>query len=228
MKNETVILFDLDGTLIDSTEAILICFDDSFRHFGLPTPPQEDIKALIGHPLDFMYAHLGVSEDKVWDFVDIYKQYYRERSRPMTKFLPFAKEAIEEAASFARLGIVTTKTGEYSEILLKHMGVMHYFETLIGREHVTHPKPHPEPVLKALHQMDVTVSKNIWMIGDTCLDMVSAQEAGISAVGVLSGYGKKEELQRCSKFLQNDALSAIKLIEAFKKKLKLSHNNLKL
>ena len=228
MKKETVILFDLDGTLIDSTEAILKCFDDSFRHFGLPTPPEEDIKALIGHPLEFMYAHLGVSEDKVWDFVEVYKQHYRERSRPMTKFLPFAEEAIKEAASFARLGVVTTKTGEYSEILLEHMGVMHYFEVLIGREHVTHPKPHPEPVLKALHQMRVHVSDDVWMIGDTCLDTVSAINAGISAVGVLSGYGKKEELQRCSKFLQNDALSAVILIKLFKKKLKLSHNNLKL
>jgi len=93
---------------------------------------------------------------------------------------------------------------------------------------VTHPKPHPEPVLKALHQMDVQYKEGVWMIGDTCLDMVSASDAGIGGVGVLSGYGKKEELERCSKFLQNDALSAIKLIKSFKKKLKLSHNNLKL
>jgi len=223
-----IILFDLDGTLIDSTEAILKCFDDSFRHFGLPTPHEEDIKALIGHPLDFMYRHLGIEEGKVWDFVDVYKQHYRKRSKPMTTFLPFAKEAIEEAASFARLGVVTTKTGEYSQILLEHMGVMDYFEVLVGREHVTHPKPHPEPILKALHQMEVNYKEDIWMIGDTCLDMVSAKDADINGIGVLSGYGKKDELKRCSKFLQNDALSAIKLIKSFKKKLKLSHNNLKL
>ncbi len=228
LRQETVILFDLDGTLIDSTEAILQCFDDSFRHFGMPTPPQEEIKALIGHPLDFMYAHLGVPEERVWDFVEVYKEHYRERSKPMTKFLPFAKEAIKEAASFARLGVVTTKTGLYSKILLEHMGVMDFFEVLIGREDVTHPKPHPEPIHKALHLMGVEVSAEVWMIGDTCLDMVSAQDAGIGGISVLSGYGKKAQLQRCSKFLQNDALGAVKLIKSFKKKLKLSHNNLKL
>jgi len=59
MQKTSVILFDLDGTLIDSTEAILMCFDDSFKHFGLPTPPQEQIKALIGHPLDYMYLHFA-------------------------------------------------------------------------------------------------------------------------------------------------------------------------
>ena len=228
MQKTSVILFDLDGTLIDSTEAILMCFDDSFKHFGLSTPPQEQIKALIGHPLDYMYLHLGVPKEQVWDFVAVYKSFYRDRSKPMTKLLPFAKEAIEEAASFARLGVVTTKTGEYSRILLEHMGVMDFFEVLIGRENVTHPKPHPEPVLKALYQMDIHYKKDVWMIGDTCLDMFSARDANIEGVAVLSGYGEKVELQRCSKFLQNDALNATRLIKMFKKKLKLSQNNLKL
>jgi phosphoglycolate phosphatase len=225
---QSVILFDLDGTLIDSTEAILRCFETSFHESGLPVPQEEEIKALIGHPLDFMYLHLGIPEEKVWDFVDAYKRCYRDCSKQMTYLLPGAREAIEEAATFARLGIVTTKTGLYSKILLEYMGVMEFFEVLIGREDVTHPKPHPEPLIKVLYQMDVKHKEDVWMIGDTCMDMVSAKEAGIGAVGVLSGYGKKAELERCSKFLQNDALSAIKLIKSFKKKLKLSQNNLKL
>jgi phosphoglycolate phosphatase len=215
---KTIILFDLDGTLIDSTEAILKCFDDSFKQFDLPTPDDEKIKALIGHPLDYMYAHLGVDKEKVWDFVDVYKMHYRKRSKPMTKFLPEAVEAIKEAASFARLGIVTTKTGEYSRILLEHMGVMDFFEVLIGREDVKNPKPHPEPILKALHQMSVAYhDTHIWMIGDTCLDMVSARDAGIKAVGVLCGYGSKEELTRCSEVLQNNTLMAVKHIKKVNK-----------
>ncbi len=219
---KTVILFDLDGTLIDSTEAILQCFDDSFKHFNLPTPAEDKIKALIGHPLDYMYLHLGVEEKDVWDFVDIYKMHYRQRSKPMTRFLPDAVEAIKEAATFARLGIVTTKTGEYSKILLEHMGVMEYFEVLVGREDVTHPKPHPEPIHKALHQMGIKQTdgnnrNNIWMIGDTCMDMVSAHDAGIDAIGVLCGYGSEEELKRCSKKLQNNTLMAIKDIKNINK-----------
>lgn len=215
--NKCVILFDLDGTLIDSTDAILKCFDDSFKHFGLETPADEKIKALIGHPLDYMYAHLGVEKEKVWDFVDVYKMHYRERSKPMTYFLPKAVEAIKEAASFARLGIVTTKTGSYSRILLEHMGVMDYFEVLIGREDVTHPKPHPEPILKALHQMKVHYHDNVWMIGDTCLDTVSAKDANIKAIGVKCGYGSEEELMRCSEFLQNNTLAAVKYIKKINK-----------
>ncbi len=211
---KTIILFDLDGTLIDSTEAILKCFDDSFKHFNLPTPDDEKIKALIGHPLDYMYLHLGVDKERVWDFVDVYKMHYRERSKPMTKFLPEAVEAIKLAASFARLGIVTTKTGEYSRILLEHMGVMDYFEVLIGREDVIHPKPHPEPILKALYQMKVRHhDRAVWMIGDTCLDTVAAKDAGIKAIAVTCGYGSEESLSQCSDTLQNNTLLAVKYIK---------------
>ena len=212
-SNKPIILFDLDGTLIDSTEAILKCFDDSFKHFDLPTPDDESIKTLIGHPLDYMYAKLGISQDRVWDFVAVYKLHYKERSKPMTKLLPFAKEAIKEAATFARLGIVTTKTGEYSQILLEHMGVMDYFEVLIGREHVEHPKPHPEPILKALTLMNISYKENVFMIGDTCMDMISAKDSGIEGVGVLSGYANEEDLKKCTKNIKIDTKSAVSYIK---------------
>jgi phosphoglycolate phosphatase len=208
-----IILFDLDGTLIDSTEAILKCFDDSYKHFDMVTPSDEKIKSLIGHPLDYMYEHLGVPKDKIWDFVDRYKFHYRKRSKIMTHFLPDAKEAIEEAATFARLGIVTTKTGEYSKILLEHMGVMDYFEVLIGREDVIYPKPHSEPILKALYKMNVKNFNSTWMIGDTCLDMVSAKDAGIKSIGVTCGYGMIKELQLCTKIIKSDTKSAISYIK---------------
>lgn len=213
-EKKCTILFDLDGTLLDSTEAILLCFEDAYKDFGITPPPREKIKSLIGHTLDFMFLHLGIEEEKVWDFVDRYKFHYRKRSKIMTHFLPEAKESIIEAASFARLGVVTTKTGSYSIALLEHMGVMHYFEVLIGRENVTHPKPHPEPILKALHQMNIRPDmKHVWMIGDTCLDMVSAKDAGIKAIGVLCGYGSQKDLSKCADIQSPNAFSAVSFIK---------------
>ncbi len=210
---KTVILFDLDGTLLDSTDAILLCFEDSYKDFGLVAPKPEKIKSLIGHPLDYMYEHLGVEKDKIWDFVDQYKFHYRQRSKIMTHFLPDAKEAIIEASKFARLGVVTTKTGTYSRELLEHMDVMDYFEVLIGREDVINPKPHPEPILKALHQMNIHYKDNIWMIGDTCLDMVSSKDAGLKSIGVTCGYGTLDQLQKCTEIIENDTKSAVSYIK---------------
>lgn len=203
------ILFDLDGTLIDSTEAILESFRNSFDVHAHPHPEDEAIKALIGHPLDVMYRELGVEESKVWTFVGTYKEYYRVISTQKTVLLPKAKEAVQEAAKFARLGIVTTKTGKYSRVLMEHFELMHHFEVLIGYEDVKNPKPHAEPIEKAMEQMGVT-KESCWIIGDTRLDIGSANNAGIKSVGVLSGYDNAEQLKTLTDVIEDDALQAVK------------------
>ncbi len=207
-----VILFDLDGTLIDSTEAILESFDIAFRAFNKETPNEKEIKKLIGLPLDIMFERLGISRDKVWDFVDEYKKHYRKISTQKTKLLPFAKEAVIEASQFARLGIVTTKTARYSKELMEHFGLMDYFEVLIGRENVENPKPHPEPILRAIHAMNAK-KEATFMIGDTCLDMVSSKEAGVFGVGVIGDYTPKNELIKCADIVKKNALEAVKFIK---------------
>ena len=209
-----IILFDLDGTLIDSTEAILESFHIACERLGFPSPKDEDIKRRIGYPLDYMFAHVGVPKKKVWDFVAAYKEHYRKISRKKTVLLPNAKEAIEEAAAFARLGIVTTKTGRYSRELMEYFGLLHYFEVLIGREDVENPKPHPEPIENAIAMMHPQEGEKIYMIGDTKLDMECAKEADVEAVGVLCGYGRRDELSCYGYPLFSDALEAIRYLKS--------------
>lgn len=206
-----IILFDLDGTLIDSTEAILESFTVAFKTFQEEVPADDLIKAEIGHPLDHMFSILGVEEEKVWDYVTAYKMHYRKISCAKTVLLPEAREAVELASKHATLGVVTTKTAKYSIELLEHMGLMSYFEVLIGREDVEHPKPHPEPIQKALLKLP-TVTNNIWMIGDTCMDMLSAKQANIGSVGVTCGYGNHETLSKCSDNIYQNAFEAVGFI----------------
>jgi phosphoglycolate phosphatase len=206
-----IILFDLDGTLIDSTEAILESFHNSYDVFNLEHPSDEQIKLLIGHPLDVMYTSLGIEEQKAWEMVDVYKEHYRKISTQKTTLLPLAKEAIELASKHARVGVVTTKTGRYSKILLEHFGLMHHFEVLIGREDVENPKPHPEPIQKALDFLNVS-KEECWMIGDTRMDLISAKDAGIKSVAVISEYEPIEELQKYTNIIKNNAYEAVKNI----------------
>ncbi|MBA1432137.1 MAG: HAD family hydrolase [Epsilonproteobacteria bacterium] len=214
-----ILLFDLDGTLIGSTEAILESFHYAFDFYSYAHPDDASIKALIGHPLDYMFAHLGVEEGRVWDFVAVYKEHYREISTQKTVLLPHAREAVELASSFAQLGIVTTKTGKYSQILMEHFGLMDKFKVLIGREHVEHPKPHAEPILKALEAFDIQ-EREVWMIGDTQMDLIAAEAAGIKAIAVLSGYESHDTLKKFTDVIFNDAYEAVKWL----KSRKLSHN----
>jgi len=207
-----IILFDLDGTLIDSTEAILESFYHSLAFHGEVTDVSDEmITSQIGHPLQTMFTALGVAEANIDAHVNTYKLYYREISRAKTFMLPTAIEAIEEAAKFARLGIVTTKTGHYSRELMEHFGVMDYFEVLIGFENVTNPKPHPEPILTALEQMK-SDTQNVWMIGDTRLDLEASVRAGVEAIGVLSGYDNFKQLSTFGFVIQENALQAVRHI----------------
>jgi phosphoglycolate phosphatase len=210
-----IILFDLDGTLIDSTEAILESFHNSFDVHNRLHVSDDAIKALIGHPLDVMYRKLGIEEEKVWDFVTSYKEHYREISTQKTQLLPQAREAIMLASSFASLGIVTTKTGKYSQILMEHFHLMEKFDVLVGREDVIHPKPHKEPILKALKSFD-TINKEIWMIGDTHMDMLCAKNAGIKSIGVSSGYEDKNELNKFTNIVFSDTFEAITYLKSGK------------
>jgi phosphoglycolate phosphatase len=207
-----IILFDLDGTLIDSTEAILESFHHSLRTHGEVCDINDVmITSQIGHPLQVMFAGVGVTSENIDKHVSTYKLYYREISRQKTFMLPDALQALEEASQFARLGVVTTKTGRYSRELLEHFGVMKYFEVLIGFENITNPKPHPEPILRALELMK-SDTDNVWMIGDTRLDLESSQRAGIGAVGVLSGYDNFKQLSEFDFIIKNDVLEAVRTI----------------
>lgn len=206
-----IILFDLDGTLIDSTEAILESFAVAFKTFGSVVPDEALIKAEIGHPLDDMFATLGVEASEVDAHVQAYKMHYQKISCAKTVLLPEAREAVELASQHAVLGVVTTKTGKYSKELLEHMGLMRYFDVLVGREDVENPKPHPEPILKALSMLQS--EKHVhWMIGDTPMDILAAKAANINCVAVTCGYADEAVLLEHTENLSKSALEAVKFI----------------
>lgn len=207
------ILFDLDGTLIDSTEAIVEGFFVAFDTLGIKRALQKDICSLIGYPLDMMFLKLGLKESIISEAVKHYKDHYRKISTQKTALLPDAKKSIELASTFGKLGIVTTKTAQYSKELLDYFDLLQHFEVVIGRENVENPKPHSEPILKALETLCVNPNQNVYMIGDTCLDMQAAKNAKIVGIGVLCGYGTKEQLSKCTKYLQKTTFEAVKYIQ---------------
>ena len=208
MDKNKIILFDLDGTLIDSTDAIVSTFYHSFKELNFNFKGNDKtIKSLIGYPLDIMY--------KVWDFVDAYKNRYKIISKEQTTLLKDAYEAIYEASLFARVSVVTTKTRMYTMPLLEHFNIAQFFEIVTGRENVQNPKPHPEPILITLEQMNYDKNKHtVWMIGDTKLDLIAANDANINSIGVLCGYGEESELLKYTNVIKSNAFSAISYIKS--------------
>lgn len=184
-----VILFDLDGTLLDSFEGIYEGFVRACE--GDFKPTREQIFPLVGLPLLDMFSHLGYSKEEAPHRVTRYKNYYRRICLEKTALMPGALEAVVMAKGFAHLGVVTTKTGTFSkQILLQSLNILKYFQIVIGSEDVTHPKPHAEPILKALDSMPITPKDKVYMIGDTIYDLKAAKNAGVNGVWVKNGFGK--------------------------------------
>lgn len=206
------ILFDMDGTLINATKPIILGFNHAFKLNNTPPPKEKDIISLIGYPLEIMFEKLGVEKNLSHKFALEYKSLYKDISKPLTTLLPNSKEAIMSSYEFAKLGIVTTKTSKFSKELLESFGLLKYFEVVIGREDVINPKPNKEPVLKALDIINQGYD-NAYLIGDTVLDVQAAINANITPIALTSGYGKKEDLQKYTKYIFADSLEAIKEIK---------------
>jgi len=211
MPKNTIILFDLDGTLIDSTEAILESFGVAYETHGSIVPNDIAIKELIGLPLDEMFVRLGVPDKYTDSYVKAYKLHYRTVHTTKTDLLEGARDAITVGYTIAHIGIVTTKTSKYSIELLEHFGLMQYISVLIGRDEVTRPKPDPEPIIKALEMLP-SVTGSSYMVGDTCIDMDAALAAGITGIGVTCGYSSPAQIGRCADIVLNNATEAVNMI----------------
>lgn len=222
-----IVLFDLDGTLIDSTDSILYSFKSAFYSLKIDYPGDDSVKSLIGYPLDSMFVRLTNRPDLSGDFVEFYKKTYIGIYLEGTSFLPYAKNAILNAFEFANIGVVTTKSFKQSKILLEHLGVLKYFRTIVGKESVNRLKPSSEPILKAIcdinfgftnvtnldmfSMLNRQILDNSFMIGDTKLDSISAREAGINSYCVLCGYGTN--LHKYCDNIFNNAFEAVSSIQ---------------
>ncbi|MBZ7939538.1 MULTISPECIES: HAD family hydrolase [Campylobacter] len=192
------ILFDLDGTLIDSTNAILNSFKDALRILNLDVKEDEKIKDLIGHPLKNMFAMLYPSNSNLIDeFAKTYRECYSKIYLEQTTLLPKVNETLHLAYDFADLGIVTTKGGTFTPILLESLGIKKFFKTLITLDDVKKPKPDAEPILLALDKLNKT-QENAYMIGDTILDVQASLAANITPIALSCGYGDENELKKYS------------------------------
>ncbi len=210
-KKQKTILFDLDGTLINGTSAILEAFKVALQ--GTPTHfDAERIKAMIGFPLDVMFANLGFAGDEIQRRIEAYKAHYLQIYLTQTTLLPRVKEALQLAHDFATLAVVTTKGTASSKAILQNLGVLHLFGAVVGRDEVSEPKPSSEPILKALQLLGKDKT-NAFMVGDTHLDIKAAQNAGISCVAVSCGYESADSLKTHKAIVKANAYEAVEFIK---------------
>lgn len=188
------IVFDLDGTLIDSAPDLLRALNHSLAQVDVAPVRLADIRTMIGHGAKAMiraaFSRAGRhAPDAQID--DLWRQliaYYQRNIAVETRPFDGACEALEQlVAGGARLGVCTNKTQALSEQVLGALGLDHYFEAVVGADRVPLRKPDGDHILRTLSAMQGQPSRAI-MIGDSRTDERAARNAGLPFVFVPFGY----------------------------------------
>jgi pyrophosphatase PpaX len=186
------VLFDLDGTLIDSIGLILQSAQFAFDKCGLPGPTDAEWLVGVGRPLPVMFSHFAPGHEP--DLIAAYREFQMANHDRLVTIYPGVSEMLAElAARGHRMGIVTSKVSTLALRGLSHTGIDKYFETVIGMDACKRHKPDPEPVRIALDRLS-SGPEGAWFVGDSVHDMESGNAAGVATVGALWGPFKAEDL----------------------------------
>lgn len=177
------VLFDLDGTIINTNELIITTFQHVIEKNGLKPHTREEIIPHMGMTLEHQLRIFSGRED-VADLVADYRKYNRARHDELIRDFPHVKEVISRLHERGiTMGIVTTKIKETTLLALNMFGLKPYMKAVVTVDDVKHPKPHPEPILTALRELNADPARTL-MVGDSAADLQSAKAAGVQAAGV--------------------------------------------
>lgn len=191
---ETV-LFDLDGTLIDSVRLILDSYHHTLATHGLPPRSDEEWLRGVGTPLTTQFAEWRDNRGTLEALIATYREYNLTHHDRMVTVYPGVVEAIEVIrAAGRRTGLVTSKN-RYGALrgltLVKLEGMM---DVLVCADEVTNPKPHPEPVEKAVALLGADPATTVY-VGDSIHDMVAGRAAGVRTAAALWGPFGRSHLE---------------------------------
>ena len=181
-KPITAVLFDLDGTLLDTNELIMQSFEQLLeRHYpGQYTRP--DILPFLGPTLTETFNSMDPLKTEMM-IAD-----YREWNIANHDLLASEFDGVKEVLTILkekgiRMAIVSTKRNDMVQRGLKLLGIKSLFEAVVGLDDVQHPKPNPEPLMIAMERLGVS-KHEVLMVGDNMHDIVGGQNAGVRTAGV--------------------------------------------
>jgi phosphoglycolate phosphatase len=192
-----LLVFDWDGTIIDSAAAIVDCIQDAARDSGLEVPPRERAAHTIGLGLHdaLRFAVPGLPAERYPEFVANYRKHFLARQDTMQLF-DGMRELLSELAKSHVLAIATGKSRRGLDRALEATGLKPLFMASRCADE-TNPKPHPAMLLELMDELDFSTQKTL-MIGDTSHDMQMARSAGVHGLAVAYGAHDEAGLRACA------------------------------
>ena len=226
MKQKFTVLFDLDGTLVDTAPDLMLAHNHVMKKFGYPTKSTEDIRNLVGKGAGALIGRSiwgqakkefnkvldnKIKDEMVREFVNFYGKNIVRESTLINGVKEFLKWCKEQNISMA---VCTNKQEHLSNDLLKKIGIFDYFEYVAGSDTFDYCKPDPRHLTNVIEILDGDVKKTI-MIGDSETDANAAKAAEIPVILLENGYTEKNTTEIYHNHLIKDFVGIEKIISEY-------------
>jgi len=188
------VLFDLDGTLIDTIELIVRSYHHTAEVHGKPERTDDFWLAGIGTPLWTQLAEIADDEEEVEAMVVTYRKWNLAQHDTLVKRFEGVTEGVHSLHERGvKLAVVTSKAHKAAVRGLEVCGLRSYFDVVIGVDDVEEHKPHPAPVLHGLERLDARPEESIY-VGDSIYDLIAGRRAGVRTAAAVWGVTSREDL----------------------------------
>lgn len=211
LKNNTpeLIMYDLDGTLVDSVPDLAVAIDQMLEELGRPSAGESKTRLWVGNGIPSLVKR-ALADDMKGDqpgAVDasLFEQAHERFRHYYGKELGLHSHLYPGVAGFLqamserghRQAVITNKSEEFTEKLLRLMGIHQHFDLFLGGDSLPEKKPHPMPLLHAIQHFGATRETTL-MIGDSSNDIKAARAAGVRVVGLPYGYNHGEPIENAN------------------------------
>lgn len=215
MKIDTII-FDLDGTLLNSLGDLHACFNHAIKSFGYPERSLNEIKSFVGNGIKKAIERAlpkPVEDRDLNKIVDYFRIYYRDHMREFTKPYDGIIEMLEEARKKGfKLAVVSNKYDDEVKMLVKNY-FGKYIDIAIGEGHGIRKKPEVDGVIEAINELDSNLKRAIF-VGDSDVDIKTAKNAGIHCISVTWGFRDRNFLMaEGAEYFANHPKEILEIIE---------------
>jgi len=190
VNSEKLIIFDLDGTLVDSCRDLATAVNLMRAHYNLPALALEDIRGYVGNGVRMLVTRAlqGTTVD-VNEALQVQIPLYRAHAVDQTTLYPGVLEGLKQLRERGDiLAVATNKPAESCDIILKHLGIYDWFISVLAADRFPVLKPAPDMITHIMTLAGVT-PENTWVVGDNYTDLEAARRAGVSSIFVTYGYG---------------------------------------
>ncbi len=194
-----LVVFDLDGTLVNAYEAIVKSVNFTLKKMGYPEAAPKKICKAVGWG-DKRLLAVFVKENDLEQALLIYRAHHRASLRKYAKLLAFTQEVLTYLRRRKyKIAIASNRPTEFTHIIVEHLGIKKYFDYILCADTLQQGKPHPQILLKIMKQFNMDASEAIF-VGDMAVDIQTARNAGVRGIAVPTGSSTLSEIKKARPF----------------------------